>query len=130
MIEHLCGCGASFRRYNTLQRKCGKCYLNDNPTKPRKRINRIGPVTRKLIEQRNQWIIDNQPDDNGNYICYYCDKPVHIDAFQLEHKKTKNNHPELRFVKSNLVPSCPFDNKRKGGTDDDQYIKLYYPEKA
>jgi hypothetical protein len=99
------------------------------PFKPRKplkrsRMKRVGPVTRKLIHQRAQFFADTPPP----YYCYYClfcghEEELTMEQAQVEHFYTKNNRPDLRFDRSNLVISCAYHNKDKGGMDGPEYLK-------
>ena len=112
MIENICrSCGRTFVRYNSLQRKCGLCTKNLTAKKPMKKI---GAVTKKWINTRNQWIKDNLPDHAGYYICYLCGSPVHIDEMELDHRKSRSRSPELRFEQSNLFPVHHACNTEKG----------------
>lgn len=129
-IEYMCAlCGKTFPRYNSLNRFCPRCqrikYL-----KPSKRLNKIGPVTKKLIEQRKQWIIDSPPDDNGNWVCYLqispqCLKLVTADTLNLEHVESRARRPDLRFDKTNLKPSCQICNSKKGSKSASEVLDSY-----
>jgi uncharacterized protein (TIGR02646 family) len=62
------------------------------------------------------------------HYCYYClymgiEEELETWHVQVEHFKTKNNHPELRFDFSNLVKACPTHNGHKGGMDGDEYLQ-------
>ena len=45
--------------------------------------------------------------------CYLCERKVSTD-FQIDHLKSKQNHPELRTEWTNLLLSCSYCNPKKG----------------
>jgi 5-methylcytosine-specific restriction endonuclease McrA len=100
-------------------RVCGKHSYSEYclAHKPRKRIitnkrpKQIGPVTRKWLETRNEWMQQHP----GPWNCYICGValPNYL-VLTLDHIKSRSRYPELRFVLSNLAPCCASCNKRKG----------------
>lgn len=49
--------------------------------------------------------------------CYLCERKVSTD-FQIDHLKSKQNHPELRTEWTNLLLSCSYCNPKKGNRFD------------
>lgn len=111
-LEYMCiSCGRGFVRFNSLQRKCGLCAKNMTAKKPMKKI---GKVTKHWISTRNQWVKNNPPDHAGYYVCYLCNRPVHIDEMELDHRQSRSRRPDLRFEQSNLSPTHHTCNTEKG----------------
>lgn len=124
---------SSLRKPCTCCGKTGHTAFTCRPRKPLqtkrpmqrgKRLKKLGRIGQKLIDQRTEYFEENDPP----YYCIYClvigiDIPILKENAQVEHGKTKNNHPEFRFTKSNLYISCSFHNEDKGGTDIDEYIE-------
>jgi len=86
-------------------------------------MKKVGKIGKKLLDQRATFIAENP----GPYYCYYClyigvEEELDVAHVQIEHFYTKNNHPELRFARENLVLSCSFHNRDKGGTDGPEYL--------
>ena len=77
-------------------------------------MKRIGPITKKWIATRQQWIKDNP----GPYMCFYCGVNLEVDEMELDHKKSRSRHPEMRYTMDNLVPSCHSCNSKKGSKDE------------
>lgn len=116
-IEYTCkDCGKSFTRYNSLNRICSKCQFNKY-AKPKKAIKRIGPVAKKWIETRHEWI-KKHITDNGLWECFYCGRLLTLDQLTLDHKLSRGRHPEKRFDENNLVPACWGCNEKKGSKDE------------
>jgi len=46
-----------------------------------------------------------------------CHKWVHIDDMELDHIISRSRRPDLRYVLSNLAPSCHDCNTEKGSTE-------------
>lgn len=92
-------------------------------------LKRIGKVGNKWLKFRTQWFVDNPPDENGYYHCYYC---VAMDVGSnltrreatLDHWLSRSRHPELRFDETNIVVACQWHNKDKGSKGGDQYINI------
>lgn len=82
----------------------------------RKAINRVGPVTAKWIETRNEWIQQNHTE-TGTWNCYICYELLTIETLTLDHVKSRSRHPELRFDLNNLKPCCASCNSKKGSRD-------------
>lgn len=110
-------------------KKCiGEYCFRHKPRKPmqvKKPMNKVGRVTKKLLDQRAEYL---QAFPAPHY-CYYClyvgiEEELPEKVVQVEHFYTKNNHPELRFDWSNLVKSCPSHNKLKGGMDGDKFLQI------
>ncbi len=92
------------------------------PLKTKKLINRVGPVTAKWIETRNEWIQQNPPDEYGYWDCYLrispmCLPRVDIYTMTLDHIKPRSTHVELRYELSNLKPCCSSCNAEKGSRE-------------
>ena len=118
MIEYLCRrCGRTFPRFNSLQTRCGLCSYN-SLGKPKKPMKRLGKVGQRWLETRRQWIADNPPAHNGTWPCALnlsplCLRFVDIDQLQLDHAISRSKRPDLRYVMSNLQPSCAPCNTQK-----------------
>lgn len=102
----------------TCRRKAKK------PLNRGRRMNKVGRVSRKLLDQRAVYL-EAFP---GPHYCFYCEylgvkQELEEKDVQVEHFMTKNNHPELRFDFSNLVKSCAFHNENKSNMDGDKYLK-------
>jgi hypothetical protein len=85
----------------------------------RSRLNRVGPVTRKWIAFRKQWLKDHEEE---LYTCHYCPNQMSARYMELDHKITRTTDPSLRFVENNIVPSCKPCNKDKGTKNHDKYV--------
>lgn len=95
------------------------------PLKAKKKLKKVGRLGQKYAELRKQFFTDNP---YGPYECLYytiMDMPSSLEANEVnvEHFQSKTHHPELRFVKGNLVVSCPGHNQDKGSMDGDKYIE-------
>lgn len=78
-------------------------------------INKVGRVTKYRADRKKQWVRDHPPDEDGNYICHLCLKPVHISIFKLEHVLPKGSTPKaIAEADDNLGPSHKFCNNEKG----------------
>lgn len=103
----------------------------------RKTMNRIGPVAAKWIETRHEWIQQNATP-TGTWKCTYCPRTLGVEAdpddniwlLTLDHKLSRSRHPELRYVLSNLTPSCYPCNTEKGSKDIEEFIQWHRPELA
>lgn len=110
MLEFLCHqCGRSYPRYNSLQTKCGLCLYN-TLEKPRKPLKRVGPVTKKWIAHRQQWI-EAHP---GPYTCYLCGVVLTVNTLTLDHVLPRSRRPDLRLDDTNIQPCCYYCNHQKG----------------
>lgn len=95
-----------------------------------KALRKVGKVGKKLLEQREQFLLDHDPP----YLCVYClvigiDIPLMPDEFNVEHGESKTRHPDRRFDKTNLYVSCLFHNEDKGSQDIDEYIGMLTRER-
>lgn len=86
----------------------------------KKRIKKMGKVTRRWLQTRNEWLAANPADD---YYCHYCNIQLDRAELTLDHYQSRSRHPELRFELSNLVPSCAPCNRDKGSLSGDEYIE-------
>lgn len=50
-------------------------------------------------------------------MCWMCHKWVHIDDMELDHIISRSRRPDLRYVHSNLAPSCHDCNTKKGSKE-------------
>lgn len=62
---------------------------------------------------RKKWIANNPPDENGNYECWLCKQPVHIDKVTIDHVAPVHLYPEYAKNLSNLKPSHEFCNQQR-----------------
>lgn len=118
MLEYMCiSCGQTFVRFNSLQRKCGRCAYNLN-AKPKKPMKRMGKVGKEWLDTRNEWIKQNPPNHQGLWQCAIRISPqclgwVDIDQLQVDHIKARSKRQDLRNEQSNLQPSCSYCNSEK-----------------
>lgn len=97
--------------------------------KPRKplsrvrRMNKVGRVTQKLIDQRKEYL-EAFPAPHYCYYCVYMGIEEELDEkdVQVEHFMTKSDRPDLRFDWSNLVKSCAPHNKFKGEKSGPEFL--------
>ncbi len=94
---------------------CDMCRINKHATKP---LKKIGPITRKWIETRKDWIVKNP----GPWNCYICNKNLGINSMELDHIKSRSRYPELRYDLENLAPCCHTCNQEKGSLDLEQFM--------
>lgn len=115
MIEVVCkNCGKSFIRFNTLQNLCAVCSYNKYFKGKQKSIKKVGKVTKKWIDYRQEWIKKHPPDYRGYYICGICSGHVHIDEVTLDHIEPRSNRQDLRLEDSNIQPAHYTCNSQKG----------------
>lgn len=95
------------------------------PLQAKKPMRKIGPVARKLADQRKAYLTAF-PAPHYCFYCTYMDIEEELEEkhVQLEHFLTKNNRPDLRFDWSNIVKSCPGHNELKGNTDGPEFLEL------
>jgi 5-methylcytosine-specific restriction endonuclease McrA len=80
-------------------------------------INVVGRISRYRQERRKQWIKDHPPNEFGFWICYLCNKPVHISIMKLDHRLPKGSTPKaLAEADANLWPTHKKCNDEKGST--------------
>lgn len=89
------------------------------PILVKKRIARIGKVTKQWIETKHEWFKANPAE---TYNCYLrispqCLRVLDKDQVTLDHVKSRTRHPELRFELSNLKPACRYCNELKASKD-------------
>jgi 5-methylcytosine-specific restriction endonuclease McrA len=118
-------CGGLGHNAFNCPKKPRKTLVAKYVLKPKKRLQKSGKLAQKYAELRKQFFIDHP---YGPYECLYCiivGLPTNLEANEVnvEHFKSKTKHVELRFVKGNLVVSCPGHNADKGGMNGDQYIR-------
>jgi 5-methylcytosine-specific restriction endonuclease McrA len=70
---------------------------------------------------RKQWMQENPPNHAGFYQCHYCGVNIPAKEMQLDHKIPRSRAPELRYVLSNLTPSCFTCNGLKGSIEHDRF---------
>lgn len=97
-------------------------------------MKKMGPVTKKWIAVRLEWVKKNPPIEDLWY-CYYCNAPLAINPelldmgvmrLTLDHKQARVRHPELRYALDNLVPACIKCNSDKGSLSDVEYKENLY----
>lgn len=108
------------------------CFQRPRPAMKsnRKLLNRVGPVTAKWIETRNEWIQQNATP-SGTWVCTYCPKilavepipELDIEILTLDHIKPKSEYHELRYELSNLTPSCWDCNSEKGTKELEEFLE-------
>jgi 5-methylcytosine-specific restriction endonuclease McrA len=98
-----------------------KRLVSKTQLRPRKRMKKVGKVTKRWFEIREKWLEQNKAEF---YVCHYCPTVMTRSQLTLDHYKSRGRHPELRYVLTNLVPACAFDNAQKGSLDGDEYIEL------
>lgn len=76
-----------------------------------------GKYTLKWQATRREWIRLNPPNHEGYYVCWMCGTWVLPSEMELDHIKSRTRYPELRFVLSNLAPSCHPCNEKKGSRE-------------
>lgn len=81
----------------------------------------------KRVKTANQWFRENPPDETNHWECYLqisvlCPKRLSRGLLTLEHVRPKVKNPELRFVVSNIKPSCSFCNRLKGSRTLEQLV--------
>lgn len=95
--------------------------------KPRKIGKPIRRVSKKTAKKKSvvdkEWYALNPPDEFGRWLCYLrispeCEIYVNRSTINLEHKKSKVRHPELKYEVTNLGAACQPCNKLKGSKDD------------
>lgn len=94
------------------------------PLQATKRLKKVGKITKRLIDQRREYL----KAFPGPHYCYYClyqdiEEELTEENVQIEHFLTKNNHPEKRFDWSNLVKSCANHNRLKGGMNGPEFLQ-------
>lgn len=100
------------------------------PSKPRPQLRQEARKTReKRVAVSHEWFKLNPPDNDGLWHCYLrvspeCPYELTRATIQLEHKKSKARHPELRYDVTNLAPACAPCNKLKGSLDFDELALL------
>lgn len=99
--------------------------------KPRRRI-RKESIKAKTERQKFQDILFKTypPDENGNWQCYlnispYCFKVLNKDNLIWEHVKPRATHPHLKYVVSNIKPSCEPCNVLKSGKSLEVLAEIY-----
>jgi 5-methylcytosine-specific restriction endonuclease McrA len=102
--------------YSHLSWKCPQKAI-----KERARVQRLkkGKVGKQWEKTRETWFKRNPQD---YYTCYLqispsCERVMLKERTTLDHIKSRSRHPELRFVLSNLAPSCWPCNLNKGSKD-------------
>lgn len=117
MIEHLCDCGRTYKRFNSLQRRCPICSYNRDK-KPSKPLKRMGKVANEWGETRAEWIKEHP----GPWKCQVGGALLDDKHMNLDHNFSRARRPDLRFDLLNLGPLCGFHNKDKGSLGLQEYI--------
>lgn len=126
-------CGAVAKHYgyqckDNPRNKCKYCGGNTHTSlmclhKPRVPIKQESDKAHaKRTETSREWFRLNPPDAKGLWYCYlqispFCPIKLTRSTIRLEHVKSKTRYPELKYVQSNIRPSCDFCNKLKGSLD-------------
>lgn len=97
-----------FKKAKTLQR------IDYSKRNSKRALRVAGKFGRKWNRKRASWKRQNPPNHQGYYTCYLCGKYVEGSEMQLDHIIPRSRAPELRFEMSNLAPSCPKCNRKKG----------------
>lgn len=114
----------------SLQHTGFRCFKRPRKEKAYKKPKPIRAVSKKTAQKRRdvskEWYDLNPPDENGLWPCYLriapnCERFVNRQTINLEHKKSKVRHPELRYVVSNIGAACQPCNKLKGSEDDTDF---------
>lgn len=105
-------CG-SYAHYSTF------CRLKPKTAIQRTRLKQRGKHYYLWIETRNRWLEQNKAP---YYFCYICGKMMTRSQLTLDHVKSRSRHPELRYVLSNLQPTCAACNRDKGSMDLGQFL--------
>jgi len=79
-------------------------------------MRRVGKVGKKWIEFREEWKKNNPPP----YTCGICNRYVSEEDVVLDHIIARSRRPDLRFVASNIQPSCYNCNSIKGSRSIDE----------
>lgn len=89
-------------------------------------MRKVGKIGQKLIDQREQWFIDNPAPYYECIYCLFVGLPTCLEEkyVNIEHGMSKTRHPGLRFVKGNLYVSCPGHNEQKGSMDIDEFLEI------
>lgn len=115
-------CGKTAFSQYCMQHKPRKAMKASTGLKTNKRINTIGPVTKRWLETRAEWIRLNP----GPWVCHYCPTKLDTQTLTLDHLYSRSLRPDLRFELSNLVPACSFHNTDKSSTPHDKYPHKCY----
>lgn len=76
-----------------------------------------GKIGKQWKKTRREWIKLNPPNHEGYYVCWICSVWVPAEEMELDHIKSRTRFPKLRFVLTNLAPSCHTCNQDKGSGD-------------
>ena len=104
-------CGKEFARYNSIQTRCLNCSIKrqearraGKPLKIRKPIRQLGKEAEKWRIFRDKVAIPYL-DKKYGHICSVagCTETQNLD---VDHKKPRGSHPELRYVVTNLRYLC------------------------
>ena len=103
-------CKKNFVSYSNLQSKCPKCQRET--AKP---IEKFGKKVQSWVVYRKS-LLAKELNDDGYWTCEECGKPIddHHEV-HYHHIKTRGAHPELYFVRSNLMRLCPDCHLEKHG---------------
>lgn len=108
--------------------QCGLRPRKEKPKKPQKPIRFASKKSAKRKRDVDkEWHEQNPPNEKGLWPCYLrispdCEVWVDAETINLEHKKSKVRHPELKYVVSNIGATCNPCNKQKGSLDDDDVL--------
>lgn len=103
----------------------------------------MNPKYERSDNYRSEFITHWPPDHSGHYRCVYCGRRIKKDKMQVDHivavNLAKHNYISRLFLPregvnalSNLVPSCPRCNRKKGKSGGfwiirGRYWKLFMP---
>lgn len=78
------------------------------------------PKAPKSLSRKRSWTEEDvvgqlRADQNGK--CYLCERKLVTD-FQVDHLKSRDNHPRLRFKWPNLFWCCSYCNRKKSSSFD------------
>lgn len=63
---------------------------------------------------RATWVTNNPPSHEGQYVCGLCGQAVSVDDMELDHINPRSGSPESFSDPTNLQPTHPACNARKG----------------
>jgi len=104
-------CKKNFVSYSNLQSKCPACQKAT--AKP---IEKFGKKAQSWDTFRKNELLAKELEDGGYWICEECGRRMYDQhEVHYHHIKTRGAHPELYFVRSNLMRLCPDCHLEKHG---------------
>lgn len=88
-----------------------------SPLVAHKPMKKVGKQARLWMETRREWIAQHP---GPTWKCYLCGVLLTRETLTLDHIQSRGRYPELRYVLSNLQPSCAPCNLAKGSRDLDE----------